>query len=171
VTLTVTIILGIATSLIASFLYATVGGRYQRWFGQQVKITEPQENGFLAPAETRRGVQGHPVSGTLKYLPKGHGIWLVVRDDTKGKFWPQGFEPVEYQANTGTWKGYVTVSGWHRVTIIAVVAPPTSQEYFNYFERVAAKTTHEPLLGIPVECKKRDLVHAKVPQIPPKPTA
>jgi kynurenine formamidase len=47
----------------------------------------------------------------------------------------------------------------------------TSQEYFNYFERVGQKTEHEPLLRIPPECKKRDLVHAKVPPIPPKPTA
>jgi hypothetical protein len=57
------------------------------------------------------------------------------------------------------------------VTIIAVVAPPTSQEYFNYFQRVGQKTSHEPLLGIPLECKIGDIVHAKVPPNLPQPIA
>ena len=161
--------LAIATSLIASIIYATVGGGYRRWFGQQIKIIEPQENGFLAPAEPRRGVQAHPVAGTLKYLPENHRIWLIVVDETKGKFWSQGFEPVEYHKDTGTWKGYVHVWGWHHVTLIAVVAPPTSQEYFNYFQRVGQKTGYEPLLGIPLEGKKRATVRAKVPPTPPMP--
>jgi hypothetical protein len=86
--------------------------------------------------------------GTLKYLPEDHKIRLIIVNETKGKRWPQGFERVNHDANTGTWKGYVTVEGWHEVTIVAVVAPPTTQEYFNYFQRVGERTQHEPLLSI-----------------------
>lgn len=161
-TLTLTIIIGIATSLIASIIYGTAGGGYRRWFGQQIKITNPQENGYLGPVEVRRGTNAHPVSGTLKYLPKDHQIWLVVVNDTTGKCWPQGFERVDYDAKAGTWKGYVTAEGWHNVTIVAVVAPQTTQEYFKYFQRVGSLTKHEGLLAIPHECKRRDTVHVRL---------
>jgi hypothetical protein len=160
-TMTLAIIIGVAGSLIASIIWSTVGDGYGRWFGKGIKITNPADNGFLAPMEIRRGVQAHPVSGTLKYVPKGHKIWLVVANEAHGKFWPQGFEPVEYNRATGTWSGYITVFGWHRVAIYAVVAPPTTQEYFDYFQRVGGVTKHEPLLKIPAECKRRDVVSAK----------
>ena len=163
---TLTIILGVAGSLIASIIYATVGGGYRRWFGQQIKIKEPRENGFLAPSECRAGIQAHAVSGTLKYIPKGHRIWLIVADETKGKYWPQGFAPVEYHEDTGTWKGYIHVWGWQHVTIYAVIAPPTTQEFFNYFQRVGEKTGFAPMLGIPRECKKRATLRCKVPPPP-----
>jgi hypothetical protein len=93
------ILLSIATSLVASIIYATVGGGYRRWFGQQIKITQPAPNAYLAPVEVRRGTRAHPVSGTLRYLPKGHTIWLIVVNETKGRYWPQGFEAVEYCGN------------------------------------------------------------------------
>jgi hypothetical protein len=157
----VTVIAGVFESIVAAVIVAVCVAIYQRRIGQQISITEPMTNGFLPPAELRRGVQAHPVSGKLKYLPKGNRIWLIVADETNGKFWPQGFEPVDYHPDTETWKGYVTVFGWHRVTIIAVIAPPTSQDYFNYFQRVGQKTQHEPLLRIPLECKKRHSIQAK----------
>ncbi|HEX3747650.1 MAG TPA: hypothetical protein VHW09_27130 [Bryobacteraceae bacterium] len=162
------IIVAIATSVAGTIIYATVGGGYRRLFGQQIYITEPQENGFLAPAESRRGTSAHAVSGTLKHLPKGHAVWLIVIDEKKGKHWPQGFERVEYHEATGTWSGYITADGWHQVTVTAVVAPPTTQEYFNYFQRVGGMTKHEPLLSIPSECKRRHSIHVKVPPTQPK---
>ena len=58
----------------------------------------------------------------------------------------------------------MTVFGWDRVTIFAVIAPPTSNEYFKYFQRVGEKTAHEPLLSLPPECKKFDVVRVKVPR-------
>ena len=94
--LTLAVIIGVVASLIASIIWATVLGGYARWFGKGIKIVDPVQNGFLSSEESRRGVQAHPVSGTLKYLPKAHKIWLVVAHDGESKFWPQGFEPVEY---------------------------------------------------------------------------
>jgi hypothetical protein len=167
VTLTV-ILVGIATSLIASIIYATVGGGYRRWFGQQIAITDPVPHGFLTAAEMRPGVMKHVVSGTLKYLPKDHEIWLLVEDEFTGKAWPQGHAPVEYNKDKGTWKGFVNVMGWHSVIVVAVVAPPTSQDYFNYFQRMGRdfKTGYQPIGRIPPECKRRATVHAKVSPAP-----
>ena len=95
-------------------------------------------------------------------VPKGHKIWLVVANEAQGKFWPQGFSRVEYDSGTGAWKGYVTVFGWQNVTIFSVIAPPTTQQYLDYFQRVGDRTKHEPLLAIPPGCKRRAVVHAKV---------
>ena len=156
---------GIIESIIAAVIIAIVVGVYRCVVGQRIKIISPQQNGFLATAETRFGVVAHPVHGTLKHLPKGHKIWLLVIDEKTGKTWPQGFASVEFSKEQGTWSGYINVWGWQNVTVAAVVAPPTSQEYFNYFQRVGSKTNHEPILGIPAECKHRDLVQVKVPKV------
>jgi hypothetical protein len=161
-----TIIIGVVGSLIASIICAILVAGHRRWWGQQIKITEPAPNAFLAPVEVRRGTGAHRVFGTLNFLPKGHRIWLIVVDETKGRYWPQGFEAVEYHGETGTWSGYITAEGWHSVTVVAVVAPPTTQDYFNYFQRVGHKTSYDPLLGIPQECRKRDTVRCKVPPAP-----
>lgn len=93
-------------------------------------------------------------------------------NESGGKFWPQGFTPVETNEAKGTWKGYIHAFEWHykwsNLTITAVIAPPTTQEYFNYFQRVGKKTDFEALSGIPPECKWRDTVQAKVPVAPLK---
>ena len=160
--------LAIATSLVASILYATVGGGYRRWFGQRIRITDPQPHGVLTAAEMRPGVMKHVVSGTLKHLPKDHEIWLFIEDAFTGKVWPQGHAPVEYNRDKGVWKGFVNVMGWHNVTIIVAIAPPTSQDYFNYFQRMGSdfKSGYQPIARVPPECKWRDTVQAKVPTAP-----
>jgi hypothetical protein len=158
----VSLLQGIVGSIIAAAIVALLVGGYKRWFGQQIRITQPKENDFLLPAELHLGVQAHPVYGTVRHVPKGHKIWLLAAEESTGKAWPQGFSPVE-QSGDGTWKGYIHVWGWHRVTIVAVIAPPTSQEYFRYFQRVGKKTDYEPIIGIPPECKKRHTISAKVP--------
>lgn len=55
------------------------------------------------------------------------------------------------------------MSGGPNVTIIAVVAPPTSQEFFQYYEKVGSKTAYEPLERIPAECWNIHEVQAKKP--------
>ena len=166
----VNLIEGIIGSVIATVLVAIAIAVYRTHFGQRVAITDPTDHGQLGAAEQRAGITAHPVHGTVKHLPKGHRIWLVVIDEGGGKFWPQSFSPVETNEAKGTWKGYVHVWGWQNkwqnVTITAVIAPPTTQGYFNYFQRVGNKTGFEPLSGIPPECKWRATIHAKVPAAP-----
>jgi len=158
------LVTGVVESIIAAVIIAIVVGAWRWYLGRKVKISDPEENGELARAENRGGVVAHAVSGTLKSLPQDHRAWLLVLDDVRGKVWPQGFEPVAYDKGKGRWKGYVHVWGWNHVTIIAVVAPPTSQEFFSYFQRVGYKTGFEALLNIPRECKMRATVHARVPK-------
>jgi hypothetical protein len=76
-----------------------------------------------------------------KHLRKDHRIWLRVMDDKTCKTWPPGLVPVEYSNDQGTWKGYIHAWGWNNVAIVAVVAPPTSQDYFNYFRAWDPKRT------------------------------
>jgi hypothetical protein len=164
------IVLAISTSLIASVIYATIGGGYRRWFGQEIKITDPQPESVLAAAEDIGGVIAHPVYGTLKYLSRGHKIWLLVVDESGGNIWPPGFTPVDYRKEQGTWKGYIHVWGWHQITIVAVVAPPTTQDYFNYYQKLGRdfNSKFPPISRIPPECRKHVSVHARVPPVPVK---
>ena len=159
-----TLIVGIIGSIIATVIVALAIAAFRSVYGQRIKITYPKINDFLATAENRLGVVVHPVHGTLKHLPKDHKVWLLVMDEKARKIWPQGLVPVEYDKEQGTWKGYIHAWGWNNVTVVAVVAPPTSQDYFNYFQRMGPKTNYEPILGIPKECKHRDSVLAKVPK-------
>jgi hypothetical protein len=161
-----TLIEGIVGSVIAAGIVALIVAGHRRWFGQRIRIIEPREHDLLPPAETHNNVVGHPVRGTLKQLPKGHEIWLLVMDTSKTKVWPQGFSPVEYDADKGTWKGYVHVWGWNQVTVVAVIAPPTSQDFFNYYQRLGreGKTKYEPIARIPAECKKSAIVQTRVPK-------
>jgi hypothetical protein len=161
----VTLIEGIIGSIIATIIVAISVAWYRYVFGQRIKILDPQMNGFLAPFEKRNGVGAHAVHGTLKHLPKDHRVWLLVMNEGASKIWPQSFAPVEYSKEQGTWQGWITAFGWTNITIVAVVAPPTTQEYFNYFQRAGPKTSFEPILAIQYECKYRDRVQAKVPNV------
>lgn len=159
-----TLIQGIIGSIIAAGIVALLVAGYQGRFGQRIRITDPQAHGFLTAAEMRPGVMKHVVSGTLKHLPKDHRIWLLVLDKS-GRAWPQGLATVEYDKTKGTWKGFINAMGSHEVNIVAVIAPPTSQDYFEYFERMGRdfKTGYQPIARVPPECKKRDSIQAKVP--------
>jgi hypothetical protein len=55
------------------------------------------------------------------------------------------------------------MSGGPNVTIIAAVAPRTSQEFFQYYEKVGPKTSYEPLERVPAECRNIHEVQAKKP--------
>jgi hypothetical protein len=112
----VNLIEGIIGSVIAAALVAMVVAIYRRQFGQRITITEPLNHGSLSPTERHFGVLSHPVYGTIRNLPKGHKIWLIVADEAGGKFWPQTFSPVEADEAKGTWKGYIHAWGWHSIT-------------------------------------------------------
>jgi hypothetical protein len=78
---------------------------------------------------------------------------------------PQGFFPVRYDADAGKWFGKVVggpANSFKR--IIAAVAPPTSHEFFQYFQKVGDATGKwEPFERVPLECTKRTYVVAQLP--------
>jgi hypothetical protein len=117
-----------------------------------IKITYPRPQELLSGAETL-GSQSvsYPIRGTLKRLPKGHEIWLLTQKDNTGHLWPQGFFPVQYNDEVGAWVGRVNGSGGPLMRIVAVVAPPTSQDFFRYFQELGRlrNDKYEPLKRLP----------------------
>jgi hypothetical protein len=49
------------------------------------------------------------------------------------------------------------------IKVFAVIASPTSQEFFRYYERVGQKTEYHPSDRIPAECKNQSHVLAHLP--------
>jgi hypothetical protein len=142
---------------------------YRRFSGNQIQITLPSGHGkVLSPLEPPSGVSFvAAVEGTLKRKPKHHEIWLLVEHELTGQVWPQGFASVHYDAERQTWEGKINAWSAGRVgqiRIVAVVAPPTSQEFFRYYQNVGGKLNYafEPLSRVPVECKNKAFVQAKL---------
>jgi hypothetical protein len=103
------------------------------------------------------------VRGTLKSLPDGHMIWLLTADDQTEQYWPQGFQSVQYNQQTGEWQGRVHV-GRSPLRIVALVAPPTSQQLFRYFQSRGDETkVYSPLDRIPEECDNIATVQTRIP--------
>ena len=102
------------------------------------------------------------VRGRLKSVPHGHVIWLLTQDERSGKVWPQNFYPVQF--NEGEWHGRIHAGAVTPLRIFAVVAPPTSQMLFRYFQERGQETnTYAALLGVPPECHNRHSVQTKLP--------
>ena len=142
------------------------GIAYNWLFGQRIKITHPRPQEILTDPEPLGSGFAYPVRGTLRRLPKGHQIWLLNQDDSKGFVWPQGFFAVEYNPIDRTWFGKISGSGNPNVRIVAVVAPPTSQDFFKYFQKLGPMRGYqfEPLPRIPPECVNQDSVQARIPK-------
>jgi hypothetical protein len=102
----------------------------------------------------------------LGHLPKGHAIWLLTEDQGTGEIRPQGFYAVQYNEPQKTWSGLITGNGKGQVKIIAVVAPPTSIQFFRYFQSVGRANNYKftPLNAIPPECKNITAVQALRPK-------
>jgi hypothetical protein len=96
------------------------------------------------------------VRGKLKRLPKNHEIWLLT-EHPSGCVWPQG--KAEFNRHTGEWEGHIHTQEPHQ-KIVAVVALPTSQEFFKYFRQYGRRTDYAALNRVPVECKNVDSVDA-----------
>jgi hypothetical protein len=133
----------------------------------KIKIISPRSQELLGGREPLGSGFSYEIRGTLKKLPKGHEIWIVTRDDSTGYVWPQGFSTVQYDPVQGTWTGRVNGSGKAEVRIIAVVAPPTSQDFFRYFQELGRLREYQfkPLPRVPPECVNMDSVQAKIPKI------
>lgn len=132
--------------------------------GRRVQITIPRPGEVLTePKELGRGFS-YLVRGKLKSLPKEHAIWLLTQDERSGHVWPQGFYPVQFDERTGEWHGRVNGSGKSPLRIFAVVAPPTSQDCFRYFQKRGDETkVFVPLNRVPPECRNAHSVQAKLP--------
>jgi hypothetical protein len=129
----------------------------------RIEITSPREGEELKGEAhpERADLSVYEVRGRLKRQPADHEIWLLTEDDRFGKgFWPQGFRRVLYDPQEGEWIGYVSAPAGGSIKITAVVAPPSSRDFFQYYERVGRKTDWEPLNRIPVECTKSKSVQA-----------
>jgi hypothetical protein len=124
--------------------------------GRSIQITCPRSQERLKDRqELPLGGVTYSVRGILKKLPAGHQIWLLRENEIDKKFWPQ-CDVVQFDPTTGKWDGRINDREPDKfVKIIAVVAPPTSQQLFRYYCKVGEKTRWEPLDEIPSECVNR----------------
>ena len=163
---------GFLEGLAIKGLWESAAAFLRKTAGREIKITSPRPQELLRSPEQRgSGFFVFPVSGTLKHLPKDHEIWLLVEDQRSGRVWPQGFFPVVFDPDQKTWNGKINpniIGKTQPIKIVAVVAPPTSQDFFDYFQKLGDKTHHyEPLDGVPLECRKNSaFVQAQVPPEP-----
>jgi hypothetical protein len=143
----------------------------------QIEILSPERDQVLSDPQP----WGYPVSGRLTRLPSDqHEIWLLVSYEGIVKCYPQTC-PVEYNSQTGVWKGRINPAGESPLWIIAVVAPPTSQAFFGYYKRRGdelrervqnfglehpEKTllieAYAPLDRVPPECTNMDTVQVRL---------
>ena len=106
------------------------------------------------------------VSGTLKHLQKGHSIWLL-NANKDGQQWPQE-RITTYDQVSGLWEGRVYLQKQFNGTDInAVVAPPTSQQLFEYYKYHGSLGNWRPISQIPPECRNVARVWASNPNYSP----
>jgi hypothetical protein len=129
-----------------------------------IQITLPRAGELLGDAQPLGNGKSCLVRGRLRRLPKDHEIWLLREDERSKKVWPQGFSPVQYDPQRQEWSGRITGSLGQSIKIVAVVAPPTAQDLFRYYQTVGAKLpNYEPLNRVPPECTNRTSVQAQMP--------
>ena len=132
----------------------------RRILRNQIQITSPRP--LEAPIGKKPfdevGRFSYEVRGKLKRLPKNHEIWLLT-EHSSGCVWPQG--KAEFNRDTGEWEGRIVAQEPYQ-TIVAVVAPPTSQEFFKYYRQYGPRTNYGALNRVPFECKNIDSVDARL---------
>ncbi len=158
-------ITGIIGSIIAAGIVALIAAAYQRWFGQKIQITHPRPGEALTDPAPLGQIFAFPVHGKLKRLPKDHEIWLLNQEEQTGLLGPQGFSIVKYNHENGTWTGKVCSRKNTSLRLVAVVAPPTTQDFFRYYQHVGEMRgyTFELLKRIPPECKNVASIQTFVP--------
>jgi hypothetical protein len=135
----------------------------------QIRITSPLDGQLLDDKEREPRHKGftYVVRGTLEHLPANHWIWLLNINENFDQVWPQIIR-VKYRQ--GEWEGRIYLSPYQeRVIIVAVVAPPTSQDLFRLYAQSLSDRKQElplrPLTRIPDEIKNFAQVHARAPQV------
>jgi hypothetical protein len=77
----------------------------------------------------------------------------LTEDYPGGPVRPRGFFPCYYKDKEHTWWGKINPMGRQHFRLIAVVAPPTSDDFFTYYQQVGKDTGFKPLKPIPPECR------------------
>jgi hypothetical protein len=159
---------GVIEGLTSNALFSSFGVCLKLYLSKTIEIEFPKSQQLLQNQEPLGEAYAYPVRGTLKHLPKDHKIWLIVEEEKFGHIWPQGFFPVHFDEHSGKWHGKVSAGPGKRsgdiISIIAVVAPPTSQDLFKYFQKIVDDNKAlVPLDRIPLECRHMTKVQAYVP--------
>lgn len=151
--------------MVPKALEGTVLAFLQNITGQKIEITSPRPSEALRyPENFGSNLIVCEVRGKLKKLPNGHRVWLLIQDPIYDKAWPQGFQPVIYDPKSCEWSGKVMGSPGTKTRVVAVVAPPTSCEFFQYYEQVGAQhNNYAPLQRIPSECYNQASVQTQFP--------
>jgi hypothetical protein len=135
--------------------------------GLNIKITDPRPGNVLKDPKEYGAGWRFPIRGKLKRLTRHQEIWLLTQDARTGLIWPQGSEGVIYDGESSEWNGLIYLdSGERKVKVIAVCAPPTSQDLFRYFLNVGnLRGQYEAIQRIPPECVNSDSVLVYVPKL------
>jgi hypothetical protein len=156
---------GVVEGVAGNAIWNSVMNAWQWLTGSHIEITEPQPQAILKdPKPLPNGGQSYRAKGRIKRLPKGHKIWLLIEHDgVPDKIWPQSFSSVQYNPANGEWEGRVNPSN-KDCTVHAVVAPPTSNDFFEYYRKANEdRERWVPLIRIPAECTNRTAVQAYKP--------
>ncbi len=127
----------------------------------QISIISPLNDGVLENGkDTAQAAHRYLARAKVSNLPHGHKVWFVHEKPRTGEIWPQepaiSKTPDEWEAWTFVWDHH------NEVTIVAVVAPPTSNDYFEYYHTVRKPLGAQgpiPLPRIPPECTVSSPVH------------
>src|ERR1700678_352188 len=131
---------GIVEGVAAHAVWDGVQAFGRRALGRQIQITLPRHGEILSEPKPMGPNASYIVRGKLKRLPKGHKIWLLTADERSEQFWPQSFYPVQFDEQSGEWHGRVNAMGMSPLRIFAVIAPPTTQDLFRYFQKRGDET-------------------------------
>jgi hypothetical protein len=139
-----------------------LGAAWRYIAGWQIEISSPRPLEALTNPRSLYdgGILAYEVRGRLKRRPTDHEIWLLTRYDGNARVWPHGFDPVKYNRDTGEWVGWINGKGRSRITIIAVVAPPSSHDFFSYYQAHGRQTNWDGLPRLPPERENKAEVDA-----------
>jgi hypothetical protein len=156
---------GIAETLpIVKAVWSGVKGLSDHIRSGRIEITSPEPRTPLQGKRSDGTTFSYEVTGKLKRLPDKHEVWLLTQDELSGKVWPQGFSRVQFNPERGTWTGRIGGTPGQSVKIVAVVAPPTSVDFFRYYQEICNRgAEYEPLRDVPFECTNRASVQAVLP--------
>jgi hypothetical protein len=149
---------GILEAVLGHASWDSITAGWRRVVGHKIKITSPLTGQTLRnPERTADNLVVYTVRGTLKHLPTDHRIWLVTQEEVSGQIRPHGFRLPRHNKDRGEWEGWIN-STHRRAKIIAVVAPPTLDDFFNYWQMHGKETQWAPIPRLPAECRNKDEV-------------
>jgi hypothetical protein len=163
----ITTAISVPVAFVVGLLVNTTSDGWKFWRRvkeNRIVITGPRAGATLGDSKPLSPGQCFRVTGRLGFVPEDHRIWLLVQPRGKKGYWPQGFESVKHDPETGDWWGHVyEPAGKAYVTIVAVVAPRSAQMLFDYYQKHGEATGWDPLDELPRECTNICRVEAQTP--------